>query len=87
AGGIVEVRLGSANGELLGTSNKVGVKEMGFRPPEGVDPIVWRRENANRAQVSIKPTSGKQKLYFVFKNPEVKGEEILMGINEIQFIK
>ncbi|SFO55538.1 cytochrome c [Algoriphagus ornithinivorans] len=87
AGGVVEVRLGSANGELLGTSNKVGVKEMGFRPPEGVDPIVWRRENANRAQVSIKPTSGKQKLYFVFKNPEVKGEEILMGINEIQFIK
>lgn len=85
-GGSVEVRLGSPTGELLGQSEKIGRKEGGgFRPPQGVSMIDFRRQNANRAIVKIKPTAGTQDLYFVFKNTEAKGEEVLMSILEIEF--
>lgn len=85
-GGIVEIRLGSPTGEILGTSEKIGRKEGGgFRPPQGVSMQDWMRMNSNRAQVKIKPTSGVQDLYFIFKNPEAKPEQVLMGINEIEF--
>ncbi len=85
-GGSVEVRLGSPTGELLGQSEKIGRKEGGgFRPPQGVSPIDWRRQNANRAVVKIKPVSGIQDLYFVFKNPDAKGDQVLMSILEIEF--
>ena len=85
-GGSVEIRLGSPTGELLGQSEKIGIKEGGgFRPPQGVSMLEWRRMNSNRAKVVIKPTTGVQDLYFIFKNPDVKGEEVLMGINEIEF--
>lgn len=85
-GGSVEIHVGSPTGELLGQSQTVGKKDMGFRPPAGVNPIQWRRENANRANVAIKPTQGLQDVYFVFKNPKAKGDEILMSISEIQFM-
>jgi cytochrome c len=85
-GGSVEARLGSPTGELLGKSETVGKKDMGFRPPQGVNPLQWRRENANRAKIKITPASGLQDIYFIFKNPAAKGEEILMGISEIQFM-
>lgn len=85
-GGSVEIRLGSPTGELLGQSQTIGKKEMGFRPPAGIDPIQWRRENANRANVPIQPTQGLQDVYFIFKNPKSKGDEILMSISEIQFM-
>ena len=85
-GGAVEIRLGSPTGELLGQSEKIGRKEGGgFRPPQGVNPIDWRRQNANRAKVKIKPTTGMQDLYFVFKNADAKGEQVLMSILEIEF--
>jgi cytochrome c len=85
-GGSVEIRLGSPTGELLGQSEKIGRKEGGgFRPPQGVNPIEWRRQNANRAKVKIKPTTGMQDVYFVFKNPEAKGDQVLMSILEIEF--
>ncbi|MFT4858075.1 MAG: cytochrome c, partial [Planctomycetota bacterium] len=69
-----------------GQSQTIGKKEMGFRPPAGIDPIQWRRENANRANVPIQPTQGFQDVYFIFKNPKSKGDEILMSISEIQFM-
>uniref|UniRef100_UPI00258C4870 carbohydrate-binding protein n=1 Tax=Algoriphagus sp. TaxID=1872435 RepID=UPI00258C4870 len=85
-GGTVEIRLGSPNGEVLGTSEKIGRKEGGgFRPPQGVSMQEWVRMNANRAKVKIKPTSGVKDLYFIFKNPEAKPEQVLMSINEIEF--
>ncbi len=85
-GGSVEIRLGSPSGELLGQSEKIGRKEGGgFRPPQGVNPIEWRRQNANRAKVTLKPTTGLQDLYFVFKNADAKGEQVLMSILEIEF--
>ncbi|MDF2157283.1 PQQ-dependent sugar dehydrogenase [Algoriphagus sp. CAU 1675] len=85
-GGSVEIRLGSPTGELLGQSEKIGRKEGGgFRPPQGVSMIDWRRQNANRAVVKIKPASGQQDLYFIFKNPEATSDQILMSILEIEF--
>lgn len=85
-GGSVEARLGSPTGELLGKSETVGRKEMGFRPPQGMNPLQWRRENANRAKIKINPAAGMQDIYFIFKNPAAKGEEVLMSIIEIQFM-
>jgi cytochrome c len=85
-GGAVEIRLESPTGELLGQSEKIGRKEGGgFRPPQGVSPIEWRRQNANRAVVKLKPTTGIQDLYFVFKNPEANSDQVLMAIQEIEF--
>ena len=84
--GSVEARLGSPTGELLGKSETGKKKDMGFRPPQGVNPLQCRRENSNRAKIKINPASGLQDIYFIFKNPAAKGEEVLMGITEIQFM-
>jgi len=87
-GGSVEVRIGSPQGELLGKSEKIGRKEGGgFRPPQGVNFIDWRRQNAIRASIKIKPTNGLQKIYFIFTNSEASTEQVLMSIQEIEFKK
>ena len=87
-GGSVEVRIGSLQGELLGKSEKIGRKEGGgFRPPQGVNFIDWRRQNAIRASIKIKPTNGLQKIYFIFTNSEASTEQVLMSIQEIEFKK
>jgi cytochrome c len=85
-GGSVEVRVGSPTGQLIGQSEAIVPKEAEFRrPPEGVNPVEWRRQNATKAQAVLNPTAGKQDVYFIFKNPNAKGEEILMSITEIEF--
>ncbi|WP_026967578.1 PQQ-dependent sugar dehydrogenase [Algoriphagus terrigena] len=84
-GGSVEIRLGSPTGEILGQSEKIGRVEMGFRPPQGTNMLDWRRQVAPRAKVAIKPVTGLQDIYLIFKNPEAKGEEVLMSIIEIEF--
>ena len=87
-GGSIEIRLGSPSGELLGQSEKIGRKDGGgFRPPQGVSMIEQSRMNANGAKVKIKPTTGMQDLYFIFKNSNAKADEVLMSINEIEFKK
>jgi cytochrome c len=84
-GGSVEIRLGSPNGKVLGNSETIGRVEMGFRPPQGLSMVEWRRQVAPRAKVTIPPTQGEQDLYFIFKNPNATGDEILMSIIEIEF--
>lgn len=85
-GGSVEIRVGSPTGQLIGQSEAIVPKEAEFRrPPEGVNPVEWRRQNATKAQVVVNSTAGKQDVYFIFKNPKAKGEEILMSISEIEF--
>lgn len=87
-GGSVEIRLDSPTGKILGTSESIGIKEGGgFRPPEGMSFVEWRRQQANRAKVMIESTSGIHDLYFIFKNPSATGGETLMSITEIEFIK
>jgi len=85
-GGIVEARLGSPDGELIGQSQKMEPLSQGFRrPPAGVNFIQWRRENTPRARIKIQETSGFQDIYFIFINPDAGQEKILMSITEIQF--
>ncbi|OOG76817.1 PQQ-dependent sugar dehydrogenase [Algoriphagus sp. A40] len=84
-GGSVEIRLGSPTGEILGSSEKIGRVEMGFRPPQGMNMLEWRRQVAPRAKVAIKPVAALQDIYLIFKNPDAKGEEVLMSIIEIEF--
>ena len=84
-GGSVEIRLGSPTGEVLGSSEKIGRVEMGFRPPQGMDMLDWRRQVAPRAKTPIKATNGVQDVYLIFKNPDAKGEEVLMSLIEIEF--
>lgn len=85
-GGYVEVRLGSPTGELLGQTQNMEPKNLGFmRPPAGVNPLEWRRQNTPKAEAKIKGVSGFHDVYFVFKNPNAKETDILMSISEIQF--
>jgi cytochrome c len=85
-GASVEIRLDSPSGKLIGQTEKVTKSvEGGFRPPEGVSRKDWERQNAAKGSVAFSEISGKHDIYFVFKNPEVKSEEILVSINEIEF--
>jgi cytochrome c len=85
-GGYVEVRLGSPTGELIGQTQKMEPKNLGFmRPPAGVNPLEWRRQNTPQAEAKIKGITGFHDVYFVFKNPNAKETDILMSISEIQF--
>jgi cytochrome c len=85
-GGYIEARIGSPEGELIGQSEKMEPINLGFRrPPAGADPIQWRRENTPKAQIDLKKTNGFQDVYFIFRNPGAKKEDILMSISEIQF--
>ena len=85
-GGAVEIRIGSPTGEVIGQGEQVLPKEAEFRrPPEGVNPVDWRRQNAVKSQVVISPKSGIHDVYFIFKNPNAKPEEILLSISEIDF--
>lgn len=87
AGGTIEVRLDSPDGQLIGTTQKVTQKEVGFgRPPEGVDPVTWRRSRHTQAQAKLQPVEGVHNVYFVFKNPDANAEQILVQISEIQFL-
>ncbi len=85
-GGYVEIRVGSPDGELIGNTPHAEKKDAGSsRPPEGVNPVFWRRQQATKARATLTPASGIQDLYFVFRNTDAKDEEILMSITEIHF--
>lgn len=85
-GASVEARLDSPQGELIGQSEKVvKSEEGGFRPPEGVSRKEWARQNAAKASITFSEISGKHDIYFIFKNPDAKAEEVLVSINEIEF--
>ncbi|MBK9017507.1 MAG: carbohydrate-binding protein [Saprospiraceae bacterium] len=59
-GGTVEVRLGSPTGELIGTSSPITPAEMKMdAPPSEMKPSI--------AVAPLKPTPGKQDVYFVCK--------------------
>jgi cytochrome c len=85
-GGIIEARLGSPEGEIIGQSPKMEPLNQGFRrPPAGMNPIQWRRENTPQAKIKIKKTHGLQDVFFIFRNTDAGKEDILMSVAEIQF--
>lgn len=87
AGGYVEVHIDSPTGPLLGTTGVVKPKQVGFgRPPEGVDPVKWRRMRNTQVQAVLEPSEGRHDVYFVFKNEQAGPEQILVQVSEIQFL-
>lgn len=83
AGGEIEVRLGSPTGELLGTG-KIELPEQRGGPADGkVAPGAGPRP-APAIKIDIKETSGRQSLYFVFKNPAAKPADKLMALTTVR---
>jgi cytochrome c len=64
-GGTIEVRVDSASGAVLGTSEQI-------RSTTEQAPV--------RLRVPLQPTSGIHDLYFVFRNPDASGEGFLFGV-------
>ncbi len=85
-GASVEIRLDSPTGKLIGQTDKVTeAPNSSFRPAAGVSKFEWRRQNSAKSSATVSPVSGKHDIYFVFKNPKAKAEEVLVSVNEIQF--
>jgi cytochrome c len=64
-GGTIEVHLDSSTGTLLGETEVI-------HPTDGQTPARFR--------VALQPTSGIHDVYFVFKNPEAKGDQLLLAV-------
>lgn len=85
-GASVEIRLDSPTGQVIGETEKVtNAPEAGFRPPAGMTRTEWIRQISAKPSSIISEVSGKHDIYFIFKNPDAKSEEILVSINEIEF--
>jgi len=74
-GGTVEIRIGSPTGAILGTSNEV--------VPTEVNPGAPRQPAIVAAK--IQPTSGKQDIYFVYKNSKAATGQSLFTIVNVMF--
>ncbi len=100
SGGIVEVRLGSPTGKLIGTTSPVVVKDPTFGPPpaaattaNGNKPATppaaagggQRRQMGQQAVAKIETTEGFHDVYFVFKSADAAPNQILMSVMSIQF--
>lgn len=101
SGGIVEVRLGSTTGKLIGTTSPVVVKDPTFGPPpttattaNGNKPATTppaaagggqRRQMGQQAVAKIEATEGFHDIYFVFKSENAAPNQILMSVMSIQF--
>ncbi|HCN84244.1 MAG TPA: PKD domain-containing protein [Sphingobacteriaceae bacterium] len=78
SGGIIEIRLGSVTGELIGQTEV-------FLPGQGPVSTAPRQRGLVTLKVDVKPTSGFQDIYFVFKNDKAKGVQPLMAVTNIKF--
>jgi cytochrome c len=67
SGGSIEIRVDSAAGPLVGTSEPVQPTADSTAPPA-------------RLRVALKPTSGVHDLYLVFRNPQAKGDGFLFAV-------
>lgn len=101
AGGIVEVRLGAPDGELIGQTQMVTVKDIGRReaiaqwqedqkkaglPADGPpDMEAIRRITGTMAEARLQATEGFHDIYFVIVNPNAQEGQTLMQLDEIIF--
>ncbi len=86
-GGLVEVHLDSPDGPLIGRSESLSPRAIPRRWG-GNDDLTRderRRMSSDQLQVSIDQTSGRQDVYFVFKNPQASDNDVQMALIEIQF--
>jgi len=71
-------------GKLIGQTDKVTEAPNGsFRLPAGVSKFEWRRQNSAKPSATVSAVSGKPDIYFVFKNPKAKAEEVLVSVISI----
>lgn len=100
AGGIIEVRLGTPDGTLVGTTEKVAPVEVDFRAELDKLRAEWEKGGKKGPEpnfrmvremfrpkyaVALDGVEGIHDLYFVIKNPEVKPGQILMGMDQLVF--
>ncbi len=90
-GGIIEVRLGSPNGKILGTSEKVNPKAFprnrnGKTPKTVEERKARRRKNSQLVEIPLIETAGLQDVYIVVKNESAKENVVMMGLKEIEFM-
>jgi len=101
AGGILEVRLDGPDGELIGTTDKIDIREIDFRAE--MQRIIGEWEAGGRKgprpgfrevremltpkfRISTAQTDGFHDIYFIALNPEAKEGQVLFQINEMEFI-
>ncbi len=101
AGGIIEVRLGSSDGELLGATEFIEAQNLDIRAEierltaewkangeQGPKPN-WRtvrRMNRPAFSIAVNKTTGQHDLYFIVKNPEAQEGQVLLQLHEFRFV-
>ncbi len=92
AGGFVEMRLDSPTGKLIATSQSIeqkseprrrwGQSNQDLSPEERK---IARRKNKQILNLSFDPINEVHDIYLVFKNADAVGNQIMMGVKEIEF--
>ncbi|WP_109742548.1 PQQ-dependent sugar dehydrogenase [Arcicella aurantiaca] len=90
SGGIVEVRLDSPTGTIIGTSEKIEPQEVRFGPapaaPAGsAAPAAPQRRPPSKFKIAVPANAGQHDVYFVFKNENAKDSQIIMSVSAIEF--
>jgi len=94
SGGIVELRLDSPTGTLIGKSETIEPREVRMGPPpttttapaNGQAATPPARPNPNTTlKIAVPTNSGQHDVYFVFKNDKAKDSQIVMSVSAIEF--
>jgi cytochrome c len=90
SGGVVEVRIDSPTGTVIGTSEKIEPQEVRFGPPPAAPagsaaPAAPQRRPPSKFKIAVPANSGQHDVYFVFKNDKAKDSQIIMSLSAIEF--
>ncbi len=100
AGAVIEVRLDTPDGQLIGATEKIIPAFIDFYAEydklltawqkggkKGPEPSYWQVQEMFKPKftVSLKEVAGKHTIYFISKNMEAKKGQILVQINNIEF--
>jgi cytochrome c len=94
SGGIIEVRLDTPTGTLIGKSESIEPQEARFGPPPTTTasstnapaaPAAPQRRPVSRYKIAIPANAGQHDVYFVFKNDKAKDSQIIMSVSAIEF--
>jgi cytochrome c len=88
-GGKVELRMDSFDGQLLATSDFIGLKELPFeRPPAGTNMAEWNRNRSSKAKLTLnKAINGKHDVYLVFRNEKAAKSDMILQLSEVGFFQ
>ena len=100
AGGVIEVRVGGPDGDVIGKTEKVVHQEVDFSAElqkrreaweaagkKGPEPNIWQLRQQMRPTwtVPLGDVDGVHDVYFVFRNPDIKPGQILVQLQSIEF--